>query len=119
MMPEGSGTATAIDARPSAVVWIDRRHALVAATARAGEVAVSEVTRRAGEVSPDANYLARVVERIGDRERVVILGPGEVRLALEREYVSIYRRPERLVDVEPSGPLDRDALIDRLRTLAA
>jgi hypothetical protein len=33
--------------------------------------------------------------------------------------VTIYRRPERLVDVEPSGPLDRGALIERLRTLAA
>jgi len=119
MMPAGSGTATAIDARPSAVVWIDRGHALVATTTPEGAVAVSEVTRPSGVVAPDATYLARVVERIGDRERVVILGPGEARLALEREYVSIYRRPERLVDVEPSGPLDRDALVDRLRTLAA
>jgi hypothetical protein len=118
-MPNGAGTATAIDVRPSAVVWIDRGHALVATTVRDGGIVVSEVTRRGGEVAPDANYLARVVERIGDRERVVILGPGEARLALEREYVAIYRRPERLVDVEPSGPLDRGALIERLRTLAA
>jgi hypothetical protein len=42
-----------------------------------------------------------------------------MRLALEREYVSIFRRPDRLVDVEPSGPVGRDELVERLRTFAS
>jgi hypothetical protein len=41
------------------------------------------------------------------------------RLALEREYVAMYRRPDRLVDVEPAGPVSSEDLVDRLRTLAA
>ena len=67
----------------------------------------------------ELDYLARVVRLIGDRERVVILGPSSIRLALEREYVSIYRRPERLVDVEPAGAISPEDLVDRLRGLAA
>ena len=66
-----------------------------------------------------AAYLAQVVRVIGDRQRVVILGPSSVRLALEREYVAIFRRPDRLVDVEPAGPVSSEDLVDRLRTLAA
>jgi hypothetical protein len=66
-----------------------------------------------------APYLAQVVRVIGDRQRVVILGPSSVRLALEREYVAAFRRPDRLVDVEPAGPVSSDELVDRLRTLAA
>jgi hypothetical protein len=55
---------------------------------------------------------------IGDRRRVVILGPSSVRLALERAYVARFRRPDRLVDVEPAGPAAMEELIDRLRELA-
>ncbi|HLO36825.1 MAG TPA: hypothetical protein VK194_12110, partial [Candidatus Deferrimicrobium sp.] len=67
----------------------------------------------------ELEYLADVVREIGDRERVMILGPNEVRLDLEREYVAIYRRPERLVDVEPAGRLDAEALVRRARRLAS
>jgi hypothetical protein len=41
-----------------------------------------------------------------------------MRTALERQYVAIYQRPERLVDVEESGPLTRHELVERLRELA-
>jgi hypothetical protein len=68
---------------------------------------------------PEQSFLALVVRAIGDRERVVILGPGSARLALEREYVAIFRRPDRLVDVEPAGVIDTAKLIDRLRALTA
>jgi hypothetical protein len=41
-----------------------------------------------------------------------------MRLALEREYVAIHHRPDRLVDVEPSGALAPGDLVRRLRELA-
>ena len=101
---------------PSAVVWIDDRRAVVAAMAPEGNISTCEVDR--GPLA-ELEYLAQVVRVIDDRERVVILGPGPARLALEREYVAVYRRPDRLVDVEPAGELDRDELLVRMRTLAA
>lgn len=64
-------------------------------------------------------YLAQVVRAIGDRQRILILGPSSIRLALERDYVAIYRRPDRLIDVEPGGLFSPDDLVDRVRTLAA
>lgn len=100
---------------PSAVVWINGRQALVATMSRNRRVSTCEISR--GSL-PATAYLAQVVRVIGDRERVVILGPSSVRLALEREYVAEFYRPDRLVDVEPAGPMSVDELVDRLRTLA-
>lgn len=102
--------------RPSAVVWIDGRHALVARTGSGGTISTRDVDR---DSEPEMTYLARVVDEIGDRERVMILGPGSDRLALEREYVAVYHRPERLVDVEPAEAIEAPDLIDRLLVLAA
>jgi hypothetical protein len=99
----------------SAVVWISGRRAMVAAIEYDGRISTCEITR--GSL-PEPAYLAQVVRVIGDRQRVVILGPSAVRLALEREYVAIFRRPDRLVDVEPSGVVELQDLVDRLRTLA-
>ena len=107
------------DIRPSAVTWIDEGHALVATISPSGSVTVNEIRPRTGTTVPDETYLARVVDAIGDRERVAILGPGSDRLALEREYVLIFRRPDRLIDVEPSSVIDRTELVDRVRTLAS
>ena len=58
-----------------------------------------------------------VADAIGDRDRVVILGPDDERLALEREYVTIYRHPDRLVDLEAQATADRAHLLARLREL--
>lgn len=99
---------------PSAVVWINRRRAMVATMSRDGRVTTCEISR--GWL-PDRAYLAQVVRVIGDRQRVVILGPSSVRLALEREYVLTYERLTRLVDVEPAGAVVLQDLVDRLRTL--
>jgi hypothetical protein len=99
---------------PSAVVWINRRRAMVATMSRDGRVTTCEISR--GWL-PDRANLSQVVRVIGDRQRVVILGPSSVRLALEREYVSMYQRPDRLVDVEPAGAVELQDLVDRLRTL--
>jgi hypothetical protein len=101
---------------PIAVVWIDRRGAVVAAMSSDGRISTCEITR--GWL-PQPAYLAQVIRVIGDRQRVVILGPGTVRLALEREYVVTFQRPDRLVDVEPAGTLSSEELVDRLRKLAA
>jgi hypothetical protein len=100
---------------PSAVVWIDSELATVAVMDGAGRISTS-VVRRGHR--PALDHLARVVHEIGDRERVIILGPNTARLALEREYVAIYHRPDRLVDVEPAGALDSEDLVERLRRLA-
>jgi len=114
-------TATTASARtrPSAVVWIDAAHAYVATNSVNGDLLFAEVQPRLGVAGYDGTYLARVVDAIGDRERVAILGPDTQRLALEREYVLIFRRPERLVDVEPSVEADRIEIAERLRTLAS
>jgi hypothetical protein len=102
---------------PSAVVWIDAQRARVARMRPDGEVSTCEIDR--GSLAEPA-YLGHVVRAIGDRERVLIFGPNAVRLALEREYVSIFRRPDRLVDVEPvTGELGPDELVDLLRGFAA
>jgi hypothetical protein len=101
---------------PSAVVWINGRQAVVAGMSRKGRISTCEVTRG---WMPEQRYLAQVVRAIGDRQRVLILGPSSIRLALERDYVAMYRRPDRLVDVEPAGPFSSDELVERVRTLAA
>lgn len=100
---------------PSAVVWINRRRAMVATMSRDGRVTTCEISR--GWLL-DRAFVSQLVRVIGDRQRVVILGPSSVRLALEREYVSMYQRPDRLVDVEPAGAIELQDLVDRLRTLA-
>lgn len=99
----------------SAVAWINGHHAIVARLDKSGRITTRTIERG---VVPELSYLGLVVRAIGDRERVVILGPGSARLALEREYVSMYRRPERLVDVEPAGVVEEAELMDRLRQLA-
>jgi hypothetical protein len=107
----------ALTARPAAAVtWINGRHATLARTTPGGAVETVEIER--GTEAEEA-FLFRVVQEIGDRDRVMILGPSSTRLALEREYVSIVRRPDRLVDVEPSGPIATGDLVARLRVLAA
>ena len=103
-------------AHPSAVTWINGRQAVVAQISREGRISSRELNRN---LQSEAAFVARVVRTIGDQERVVILGPSSIRLALEREYVSIYHRPERLIDVEPEGVLGPEALAERLRILAA
>jgi hypothetical protein len=99
---------------PSAVAWINRRRAMVATMSRDGRVTTCEISR--GWLS-DRAYVAQVVRVIGDRRRVVILGPSSVRLTLEREYVSMYQQPHRLVDVELAGAVELQDLVDRLRML--
>lgn len=111
-----SGRLRQSPAPSSAAVWINGRSAIVAAMDPEGTISTCEIDRG---IEPESSYLAIVVRTIGDRERVLILGPSSTRLALEREYVAIHRRPDRLVDVEPGDVLDRVELVRRLCELAA
>jgi hypothetical protein len=78
-----------------ALVVLDDDRALVAHLGGAApELAVISVGDASGR------YLHRIIDEVGDAERVSIAGPGDLRLALEREYVAIRRRPDRLHDLE-------------------
>lgn len=98
---------------PAAVIWLDMAHAFVARS-RAGRPAVTEV-HRAFDLEPA--YLLRVLHEAADCERLVVMGTDAARVALEREYVSIHRRPDRLIDAgQVSAPREVD-LVDHLRIL--
>jgi len=102
--------------RSSAVVWINERHAIVARTQGENRISMADVARGA---EGETQYLAHVVHEIGDRERVVIVGASPIRLALEREFVAISHRPDRLIAAPPSARDDGAEIVDRLRRLAA
>jgi hypothetical protein len=100
-----------------AVAWIDRRRAVVAVTAPSGEVVIREIRRPSTRANALAPFLSLVADQIGDRERVVILGPDSMRVELEREYVTIHRQADRLIDVEDSPELSEGQVVDRLNQL--
>lgn len=100
----------------AAVAWIDRRHAVIARTDGRRPTSVTIV---AGPDPTRRPFLARVVDEIGDRERVMVLGSDEMRVELEREYVAVSHRPDRLLDVERAGPPGEGELLERLERLAA
>ena len=93
-------TSTSTREPQTAIVWITRHCAAVAASLPDGEFTTAEIERRD---EPEARFLAHVVEAIGERDRVMILGPSAARLALEREYVAISHRPDRLVPAPSLG----------------
>lgn len=94
----------------AAVVWLDRRHALVA-RARDGHSVVTEVER---DADSDTRYLLRVVHEAAGCDRVVIMGPDASRLEFEREYVTLYRRPDRLIDIGTAFEPGRNELVEQL-----
>jgi hypothetical protein len=97
----------------AAVVWLDRSHALVARGLE-GHARITEV-ERASDTEP--SYLLRIIHEAVGCDRLVVMGPDASRVAFEREYVSIYRRPDRLIDVgQVADPREAD-LVDALRLL--
>ena len=110
--PEGS-LSTRIS--PSAVVWVNGREATVVQITSNGRISTFEISRGWLRETP---FLAHIARAIGDQKRLLILGPGSIRLALEREYASMLPRPERLVEVKASGPVEAPQLVDRIRALA-
>lgn len=101
--------------RTGAVTWIAREQALVGRKTAGGWVDVATV--HADAPDDPRTYLARVAHEIGDAERVMIIGPDVLRTELEREYVTIYHRPDRLLDVAHVETLTEDELLERLRDL--
>jgi hypothetical protein len=101
--------------RIGAVTWIARDQALVGRRTAGGWIDVATVQAEAP--GDPGTYLARVAHEIGDADRVTIIGPDTLRTELEREYVTIYHRPDRLVDVAHVEKLTEDELVSRLRDL--
>ena len=99
---------------PSAVAWIGETWASLARISREGTISTSAIHR--GGIAEPA-YLDLIVRILGDAQRVVILGPESMDLALDRASVAIYRWPDRLVDVEHADTIGEDALVERLREL--
>lgn len=101
---------------PTAVVCIDDGHATVCRSEAGDRQSVVEIGRG---TDPESLFLAHVVHELDEGERVMIVGSSRVRLALEREFVSISHRPDRLVAATPSVRAGGLAIVDRVGGLAA
>jgi hypothetical protein len=100
----------------NAVVWIEKGRALVLRDA-AGVIVETEVALPdVAATTPPA--LAEVAHRIGAVDRVLVMGPEDLRTALEREIVAIGHAPETIREAPLEGPVDREMLLGRLRRLA-
>jgi hypothetical protein len=103
-------------ASANAVVWIEPGRALVVRGGDGAELASTEVRIPvAPAITPPA--LAEVAHSIGAVDRVLVLGEGELRTALEREIVAIGHRPETIREAEITGPVDVTVLAERLAHL--
>jgi hypothetical protein len=107
-----AGTSTRRKA--GAITWIDPGRAFVARRERDGSVRTMDFPLPADEDARN-EALADVVTAIGEPDLVLLLGDPDLRTLLEREYVAIYRRPDRLMDVDVDGPLSDEELAGRLR----
>ncbi len=101
----------------NAVVWIDRGHAIIVRGGATGEPVSLDLPmpRASGDTPP---VLAQIAHRIGDVDRVVVLGADDLRTALEREIVAIGHRPESIRDESAPAAVDTASLVARLRRLA-
>ena len=95
----------------AAVAWVDPVRAFIATTTPGGSILVEEI--RADDAA-ETPYLARIVDEIGDSDRVVILGPSEERVLVEREYSAVFHRPDRIIDVEHVERITEHELVTRL-----
>ncbi len=102
--------------RPDAVVWIDEGHAIVARLEAEGRISSVEIRR---QQQPETRYLGRIVHEIGDHEHVLLVGPQPIRLALERRYVGLSHRPERLIAPPRASRAEGPEIVDRLHSLVA
>jgi hypothetical protein len=101
----------------TAVVWIEPGRAIVIRGSATGEPATLElpIPLAPGETPP---ALAEVAHRIGDVDRLLVLGTVDLRIALEREIVAIGHHPETIREEIVTGPIDRTWLLERFRRLA-
>lgn len=80
--------------RPDAVVWVDERHAMIARREPEGRISTVEIRRLA---RPENRFLAQVVHEIAGRGPVMLIGAAPIRLELERRYVAVSHRPDRII----------------------
>lgn len=112
--------ATPRTVTPSAVAWIDAQSATLALMRDDGRVSTCEVERGRAPGMSDRAYLGVVCRAIGDRGRVLILGPDPLHTtALERAYLTLYRRNGRRIEVARAGRMNLADVVDRVRSLAA
>ena len=95
----------------AAVVWIDRWHASVAKRSD-GHPAIVDVLRDDETESAYVNRVAALAQGCG---RLMILGPDDERLELDR--ACLLGHPDLFVDVEGALPTTPAELFDRLRLL--
>jgi hypothetical protein len=95
------------------VVYVEPWYAMVARSGEAAPV-IADLERNR---ETEEEFLFRVARETTDCDRLVVMGPGQERLAFEREYVSLYQRPDRLIDDEAAATASRFDLLDRLRVL--
>ncbi|MCJ7711900.1 MAG: hypothetical protein MUQ32_13840, partial [Chloroflexi bacterium] len=101
----------------NAVVWIEPGRALVVRGGDGVEHAMLEMSvPDVPTATPPA--LAEIARRIGDVDRVLVLGADDLRTALEREIVAIGHRPETIREAVVEGPVSEAMLVARLRRLA-
>jgi hypothetical protein len=109
IQPTGTGV--------NAVVWIERGRALVVReTPTGGYDEVEVLMPDAPATTPVA--LAEVAHQIGHADRILVMGPDDLRTALEREIVAIGHAPETIREHEVEGPVDREILFARLHRLS-
>jgi hypothetical protein len=98
------------------VVWIEPGRAIVVRGGDGPEYSFRELRiPSTAAVTPPA--LAEVAHSIGIVDRVLVLGQGDLRTALEREIVAIGHRPETIREAEVTGPVDEALLAERLAHL--
>ena len=100
----------------NAVVWIEPGRALVVRGGQDGHATVELPIPYVPTATPAA--LADIAHRIGEVDRVLVLGTDDLRTALEREIVAIGHRPETIRDAVVEGPVDEAMLLARLLGLA-
>jgi hypothetical protein len=103
--------------RPDVITWIDRQRALVARRTPGGTIEVSEFDLPPDDAGQQI-ALASVAHALADGDRIAVMGAESVRTRLEREYVAISHRPDRLMDVHREGPVSREDLVRLLRDQA-
>lgn len=100
----------------NAVVWIEPGRAIIVRGSGAGEPVSFELpVPEAFAATPPA--LAEVAHRIGDVDRVLVLGVEDLRTALEREIVAIGHHPETIREEIVTEAPGHDGLVARLRRL--
>ncbi len=103
--------------RQSAIVWIDSTKAIVARTLPDGGSSATTILHPVNDAAEDSHDLAAVADGIGNCDQILILGPVSMRTALEREYVAIFQRPDRIVDIDTAVDPTEAELLERLHRL--